>query len=131
MIDLKEMSARVLAELEEAGQEHVPAMLNTVAAMTGDAEEKMQYADALAMLVRDDLIKLAYECDRQGRLVPLPKDEALAAVSRLAVSLLFGTNDGLWTWVGSRRPDILITSAGRTQAKELLEERGYSWWRII
>lgn len=131
MIDLKEMSARILAELEEAGQEHVPAMLNTVAAVTGSAEEKTQYANALAMLVRDDLVRLAYDCDCQGRLVPLPKEESIVAVSRLADSLLFGASDRLWTWDGSRRPDILITSTGRKQARELIEERGYSWWRTI
>ena len=131
MIDLKEMAARILAELEEAGQEHVPAMLNTVAATTGDAEEKTQYAAALAVLVRDDLARLAYDRDPQGWLVPLSKEESVAAVSQLADGLLFGTNDGLWTWVGSRRPDILITPAGLQQARELIEARGYSWWRTI
>jgi hypothetical protein len=134
MSELSELEMRVLSELEEAGEEDVVTMMMTVMPPTGQASEVDDMQRALESLVRADLVRMSMDRDTTGRLKALSKDESLSAIADLKSQLRFmGEN-----WVDTRYsgppfgdpfPYIVDTEAGREKALQILEQRGYQWWR--
>jgi hypothetical protein len=134
MSELSELEMRVLSELEEAGEEDVVTMMMTVMPPTGQASEVDDMQRALESLVRADLVRMSMDRDTTGRLKALSKDESLSAIADLKSQLRFmGEN-----WVDTRYsgppfgdpfPYIVDTEAGKEKAFQILEQRGYQWWR--
>jgi hypothetical protein len=137
MLETREVAERILAELEEAGEENVPTMLNTILPGTGDPSEVELLVGALESLVEADLVRMSTSYDAKGRLVDLSKEESLAQIAALSSNLSFGDADRLWDdsryESGTPRdppyPYIVITDAGMKAAREILMKRGHDWYQ--
>lgn len=129
MISIEEMQRRILSELQEAGEENVAAMLNTVIEPVEDMEQVHQFRQALKELAQADLVLIATERDRTAGLKPLTKEESLSAIESTPSALIFQAQPGRWAWAAQPRPHIVVTDLGQARADEILEECGYQWWR--
>jgi hypothetical protein len=123
------MEMRIAAELEEAGQENIAAMINTIIAPTGDAGEIAMMRDALDHMVRGGLVTMALDPGPGKKLVRLGVDDTLAVVARIEPLLRFRESDRHWTFATNEHPNIIATEACRNKGFEILDERGYQWWR--
>ena len=133
---LSEIALRILSELEEAGEENIPAMLNTIIDGQGASNEVPDYQHALRELVTVDLVRMTIERDASRRLAAASKAVSFEEIDRISTYLRFDHEAKLWR--DSRRsgppfpslfPQIVCTEAGRRKAFEILDERGYQWWR--
>ena len=136
MSRLSELEMRVLSELEEAGEENVAAMLNTVMHPIGDPSELADMQQALENLVRADLVRMSMDRDPTGRLRDLSVDESLDVIADLTSGLRF--NSATMYWADTRHsgppfgdpfPYIVNTDTGKEKGFEVLDERGDQWWR--
>jgi hypothetical protein len=128
LIDVPEMMQRILAELEEAGEENVSSMLNTIVVPSGERSELAVYKSALAQLVEQDLVRVEFETDDNSR--PPPQQNATNIVQSLDTYLRYSGEDREWGFVdGNRAPVVIGTDSGLARAEAILEDRGYQWWR--
>ena len=136
MSALSELEMRILSELEEAGQEDVLTLMVTVMKPVGEVREVEQMCDALSNLVRAGLVRMSTDRDAGLALRELPEDELLVVIAQLPPNLRFQTDGGYWADI--RRtgrpfedtfPYVLGTESGIAKALEILNERGYQWWR--
>jgi len=125
-----ELAMRILSELEEAGAENVTSTMNTVMTATGDNAELDKTQSALESLIQTDLVRIAYRESNSTRLKAVSKDESASAVQAMKPFITFRSSDRLWVWDRAQpRAEILVTDLGLAKAREILEERGYQWWR--
>lgn len=129
MIDTDEVERRILSELQEAGEENIASMINTIIDPIGSANETGSLQTALESLVRAGLVLIALGGDPTKKLVPLSPDESLAFTAKIATFLQFRASDNHWTWSQNVKPHIVVTPLGRTRADQLMQQRGYQWWR--
>ena len=136
MSRLSELEMRILSELEEAGEENVAAMINTVMQPVGDAAELTEMQRALENLVRADLVRMSMDRDSTGRLRDLSAHESLNVIADLTSGLRFSSERVYWTDTrhsgppyGDPFPYVVNTEAGKKKGFEILDERGYQWWR--
>jgi hypothetical protein len=132
---LSELEMRILSELEEAGEESVVTLLNTVTRKRGGMLELTQLQLALKTLVDLDLARISVERDESSRLKELSKDHSQVEIDRIPLNVRFGPLGGYWELL--RRPSakadddfpyVVDTPEGQNKAFEILEERGYQWW---
>jgi hypothetical protein len=135
MSTLSELEMRILSELEEAGEEDVVTMINTVMECTGDVSEVRELQSALENLVRADFVRMSIDQDSSKRLRALTKEESLMVIAELQSHLRFKSSDGHWTDERHTGPPydwpypyIVNTDSGREKGFEILDERGYQWW---
>jgi hypothetical protein len=137
MIDLEEAKQRVLSELEEAEEEDVPTLLNTIFPPSGHEEEARLIVDALEALVRDGLVLIAVANSEKDSWIILDKDRSLAEVGRLQTFIHFVAAKSYWDdrrdvgppYNTFNTPRVVTTNEGNERAFEILDERGYQWWR--
>ena len=138
MIELSELEMRILAELEEAGEADAASMLNTIINPEGRPEELANYQRALSKILEKDLIEIRMDSIPTGS-IPLTKRDALAEAAGLSKNYTFSKSDGHWTDIREKgppyfltpQPRLFITDAGNAKSIELLEARGYQWWRQV
>lgn len=122
------MMQRILAELEEAGEENISSMLNTIVMPSGDRSELATYATALAQLVEQGLVRVEFESDENS--TPLQQAGAADIIRDLDHHLHFSGEDGEWGFIDTERTPVIIgTDSGLARAEAILEDRGYQWWR--
>ena len=139
MADLTELEMRVLSELEEAGQEEILTLINTVMTVTGDPGEIDEIESALNELFRSGFARIAIDRDDSDRLRRLSVEKSLAHVLNLRKKLQFREEDKHWTDVDDHGPPysptyeeppyVVCTAAGKERAFQILDDRGYQWWR--
>jgi hypothetical protein len=134
MLDLTEMAQRVLSELEEIWDQNVFSMLNTVIAPNGDTAQLAEFRAALTALVERDYVLMGYEGFIPRSPEQLSKEESLEMIASLPEWFIFDEAERLWSLgKGSyntvRYPAIHSTEGGRNKAFEILDRRGYQWWR--
>lgn len=134
MTDLTEIEQRVLAELEEAWEQNVFAMLNAIIDPTGDAREVVQLEDALRNLVERDYVVMGLEGFAPRNPEELSKPASLELISGLNDWFRFDPADPHWTLSRGdikreRIPVIYLIAAGQEKAVQILTQRGYQWWR--
>jgi hypothetical protein len=134
MDDLTEMEQRVLSELEEFWEENVFAMLNTVIEPAGDNSEVRLLQQALKGLVERDHVIMGFESFHPPNPETLSKQASLELISSLREWFKFDLEDPHWTLrkgdiKKDRMPMIYSTASGREKAFEILDQRGYQWWR--
>jgi hypothetical protein len=122
--------------LEEAGEEEVVTMINTVTSPNGDASELVGLRAALKSLVHAGYITLSMDLDASRKFRSLSQAESLDVISDLQSGLRFDSERALWTDTrhkgppyGLAFPYILNTGAGKEKGFEILDDRGYQWWR--
>ena len=129
MRQLDELALRTLSELEEAGEENIPTILNSILEPAGASEQLLVVKQSLEDLIDAGLVSIAIERDPSRRWKPLPQDKALEITGRMASEITYRKADNHWTFVGSARPQLVITQDGRIEASRVLRERGTGWWR--
>jgi len=129
MEDETELQDRLLSELEEAGEENLPTLANTIFAeeMTVD-QQRAGIRSALAGLINADLVRVAFE-DATGReLREISKELSERVIEQLDDHLVL-RSDGTWTGGPRPWPEVVTTEKGKARARVVLETRGYQWWR--
>lgn len=136
MSGLSELEMRILSELEEAGEENIAAMLNTIIQPIGDASEVASLQQALENLVRADFIRMSTDRDSAGRLRDLSAAGSQGIIANLTSGLHFDSEKMFWANTrhsgppfGDPFPYIVNTKSGKKKGFEILDERGYQWWR--
>ncbi len=130
MTELFELASRILAHLEEAHAENIPSTINTVEQVRGNIDEISQAQSALLQLTNFDYVRMAYEDTKTGKLVPVSKDQSIVDVATINDRLRFSDVERIWRWDRNfPMMEILATPAGLAKSREILNERGYEWWR--
>ena len=136
MIDVSELELRILANLEEAGEENVPALLNTILL---NADEESAYLDsylkALQNLVTKDHVRLSTSRGSDRRLADLSIANSLREIEGQRGELIFDASEKLWRDksrvgppYGPTYPYVVLTKVGRALSIKVQTERGYQWW---
>jgi hypothetical protein len=122
---LSELAARILSELEEAGAENFSSTVNTVMDPLGEKAEIDDSVNALKELIQSGLavLRVEYKSEKSP-------DVSFEMLSELESSVSFAPEERLWKW-NEKLPmvEIVATEKGRELAFEILDERGYQWWR--
>jgi hypothetical protein len=121
------LERRILTLLEEAGDEHVSALTNTVAKPTGCREEIEQMRSALFQLAVDGLITLATSYDQRTlRLKQLELSDTLKEIEGLPGLLRWNAEACHWELPEeSGDVDVVLTAKGRKLAMDILSEEGF------
>src|SRR4051812_13199438 len=115
-----QLKQKILLALEEAGEDHLSALLNTVIHGFGDPEEIAAFRTALQALVEEDLLRLARpRRPGQARLVPLSQPESVAVLAHLKSLLAWSSSEKLWKWneEASSRMEVVLTDEGVQDAR--------------
>jgi hypothetical protein len=119
----------LLAVLEEAGEDHISALANTVEKRLGRTPSQGPHAlsTALSHLVDLGLIRVATSRDNtQRRLIPLSAEQSASVVSSLDSLLEWSSKDQLWHWKSDAPiADVLLTDSGAHTAREILSVDGW------
>lgn len=134
MVSLTEFAQRILAELEEVGENNVFSLLNTIIEPKGNQDETAGMQEALKSLLMANLVQMRLETHSGPIGLPLMPAEAMVECSDMSHWFTFDGASGYWTLGhGDLRdtayPQIVLTAAGRAAAVQLLSRRGYQWWR--
>lgn len=120
-----ETLSRILAELEEAGEEEMVTLVNTVMPRTGESGELDMFSSALIdLIVSGDIT--AERRSRGRSLEPIsPANEVRRTLSGFA----FDRVEGFWV-DATKAFDVYVVAspAGLERARRILDERGYRWW---
>jgi len=119
----------ILAVLEEAGEEHLSALANTVEKRLIESFSNTTQAVSAALihLINHDLVRVARVRDPvHHRLVPLSIDQSISLASSLGLLLERSPTDQLWHWKGDEPiADAVLTDAGLAAAQEILLADGW------
>jgi len=130
MTYLSENAARVMAHLEEAGSENISSTLNTILDVSGAVEEVLAIQSAIAELIQFDLVRIAIPKMQGAQLAFQDKVTSLEFIQHLGDQIVFSLSEGIWKWQTQYpRAEITALSKGIAEARLLLDERGYEWWR--
>lgn len=135
MTPFTEMEQRVIAELEEVWEQNIFSMLNTIVDPSGDPGEVGMLQEALKSLVERGFVAMGLEEFSPREQTKLDKQAALELVSRLGEWFRFDAETSFWTLSKGdfrevRYPVILSTAETREKAFQILDSRGYQWWRL-
>lgn len=127
IVDLTDTERRILAVLEEAGEDDFCALINTMMRCVGDEHETRDMIGALISLERRGLVEFATSRDEQTlEWLPLTRKEAMGKLSELPLHLTWSVDNLYWQWISmDKRLDVLVTPAGHSMAEEIL--RRYGW----
>jgi hypothetical protein len=119
----------ILAVLEEAGEEHLSALVNTLERrLIGIPSNILRdVSKALIHLFNRDLARLARARDPvHHRLVPLSIHQSTSIASNLELLLERSLTDHLWHWKGDDPiADVMLTESGLATAREVLLADGW------
>jgi len=140
--DLSELQWRILAALEEAGLENLPALAIMAADSDAAPVEWASMKGALVGLIDLDQVRVSLDASHAGKIRtlksgaqlsaiakrgvrpwPMSKEESLAILAEVDAEL---TADPQYStgWI-----DILVTDEDRETCARILDRRGYEWWR--
>lgn len=130
MTELNEVALRILSELEEAGAENISSTMNTVLKVTGTPDDIEVFQEALTSLIRAGDVSIGYATGPSGRIMPVSTEEGEATTQALSRLVNYDARQTNWIWEKTKpRAEILVTPEGLAKAREILDERGYQWWR--
>ena len=124
---LSVLQRRILSVLEEAGEDDLAALTNTVCSRTGSADEISDVAQALLGLMGDHLIAIARFRDSKSlEWIPLPNGEPQSILSELEMFLQWMGDESLWKWDAERsRLEVILTKLGKSCALKVISEDGW------
>ena len=136
MEDVSEIESRILAELEEAGSENIPALMNTVMVSIGAEQEATLTQQAIRNLLASKFVTLRMSSIPKGN-EPKTSDKAFAIIDELKAHLKYVNSEQHWTdermagppFFQNPVPEIVLTDTGLLRSRSILNERGYQWWR--
>ncbi len=126
-MNLSRLQRRILALLEEAGDEGIGTLTNTVAQATGDPTEIAAMREAIKGLHEAGLVKVADSRDPVSlRLVALAPQPTKDLLESLAEKTCWNRDQSLWKWKeASDAPEVITTEAGHQLAMQICREEGY------
>ncbi len=124
---LDDLALRVLANLNEAGEECVCTLLNTVLRKTGKESHRDKYLSVLRSLFDRGLIEFS---DRRSATtlesIVLPREETLSRLALLSSQLQWDDESAHWTWTADEpRLEVLATDRGWKLSNDILEKFGW------
>jgi len=125
---LNELERRILAILNEAGEECVVTLLNSVLRCSGQDSELVRFVTALRQLFESGLIEFADRRDDLTREweVHAHGQETTVKLNILSTHLTWDGEARLWKWDGeSPRLAVLLTENGAKVSHEILEKFGW------
>jgi len=122
-----ELERDILATLEEAGENDLAALLNTVRECRGSIDEIEAYRAALTRLVKNNFLDIAkFRGKVSRRWIQLAQHESIALVTNVGSLLHWSPLDRLWNFPGgSPRLQVVLTDAGLAVAREILSKHGW------
>ena len=131
---MTELEMRVLSELEEAGEEEIETMMNTVTELSGAPGEVVSLQEALKSLVTSNFILMSVRIS-SNTWDDASKAQSISNIEDASSHLTFVEKTGFWTddrakgssW--GKMPIIVCTPKGKELAWKILDERGYQWWK--
>ncbi|MBS0237299.1 MAG: hypothetical protein JSR89_02615 [Proteobacteria bacterium] len=110
--------------------------MNTVIAPSGNSAEPELFEDALIELVEEGAVFIEMTGNRWPR-DWRPKDDGRSLAQNLSDYYVFDLSERIWKdsrfpWQADKAPSeprVELTDAGQAKSIELLQERGYEWWR--
>ena len=127
--NLTTLQRLILALLEEAGEEDVVCLTNTIkpGEYCGNPQEIEAITSALAGLIDADLVRTAISRDLiSGILVPQSMPESLVSVQNLTLFFQWSSTEKLWHWSGrAPLPDVVATERGLAAARKVLAKDGW------
>jgi hypothetical protein len=128
-MELTKLENAVLMMLEEAGEENLAALLNSVKDLGAlhSTNEIDEFRMVLIHFVENSFLEIARSRDEASkRWIPLPRRESISLLRKLDSLLRWSNTEKLWTWSSSSpRLAALLTNAGTTAARETLSKRGW------
>jgi hypothetical protein len=140
--DLSELQWRILAELEEAGMDTIPALAATVTDVEGVPVDWPSMKTALIGLINLDQVRVSLDKSHANRIRtlksgvqlaevakrsagpwPMSKEESLGLIDEIDAALAADFEYKM-SWL-----DIVTTDAGNETSERILDRRGYQWWK--
>jgi hypothetical protein len=117
----------ILATLEEAGEERLSALTNTVVSGHGRRAEVDAMSNALEGLQRAGLIDVARSKNATTlELIPMDESDALLVLQNLGAYLAWSDSKNIWTLTKDNSDiEILLTESGANAARNILSEDGF------
>jgi hypothetical protein len=135
MEEIGEIEQRILSELEEAWENDVCSILNTVYDPPSSAR-LTEFCNAARSLYERGLVRVTkYKFGPDGYTSrELPESEERALLRSLEDQFGDLDEEGYWAYrepysANVIRPQLLVTEVGHDLAFRLLDERGYQWWK--
>ena len=127
MKHLNRIQRRILALLEEAGEENIASLINTVAVPKGTAPEIDAFSSGLLSLLEENYLVIACGRDPKTlRLVPIAEAEGHALVRDLKRLIHWSAAEGRWDWCGRGSiAEVQLTDSGEAAAREILLQDGW------
>lgn len=130
--DPRELGERILAVLNELGEDNVFALLNTIGSRTENPREVAAFKAGVLWLVQQGMVNL-FMRRLASRARVLDSEETSKLISSLVGWFKFDPIKHLWTLAEgdlrtSELPELGITDRGLDASDVLLNERGYNWW---
>jgi len=129
MTSLEQVENNILAILEEAGEDSIPALLNSLSGSNrhGSLAEIDRFREALVGLLKRGFLHIAILRDPESRRwIPLPSPEALSLLEKLDSLLDWSKTQRLWIWNSHNpRAEVLLTGTGRISAQQILAAGGW------
>jgi len=126
-MNLSRLQRRILALLEEAGEEGVGTLANSVAEPTGDPTEITAMREAIRGLYDAELVELADSRDSVSlKLVGLGAYPTKNLLESLGDKFVWNRDQGLWKWrEASDGPQVITTEPGHWLAMQIWSEERY------
>ena len=128
-MNFSELERAIFIALEEAGEENLSALLNTVKGHSGERVkgEIDSFRMASTNLVNSGFVEIARFRNQESKLwIPMPKRESLSLLQQLESLLRWSDSDQLWIWSSSSpRAEVLLTASGIDAAREVLSNHGW------
>jgi len=127
MYALTDLQRHILANLEEAGEDDISALTNTVKKRSGSPEEIDEMGLALVGLIHCGFVGISRDRDAASRRwSPLAKDVAIGLIVELRSFFSWSEASHLWTWrKDSPRVQVILTDSGLARARKILSEDGW------
>lgn len=124
---LNDVERRVLALLNESGEEYVSALVNSIFRGSGALTEVVLVRDALSKLMTAGMVEFARTRD-EGKLTwqVLPTAAAMAGLNSMDSTIAWSSDNQIWEWMAEEpRLVALLTRDGKDLSNRILEEFGW------
>ncbi len=124
---LTDLERRVLALLNESGEEYVSALVNSIFRGSGDPTDIDVVRTALNKLMMAGMVEFARTRDeRKLTWQVLSTESAIASLGSIASMLSWSNAEKIWEWTATNpRLVVLLTPDGKDLSKRVLEEFGW------
>lgn len=124
---LTPLQRRIMALLEEAGEEEFCTLINTAAKPRGSYTEILDMQEAIAALMLSGLVSIAVDRDSVALdLIPLPYGEGKSVLSGVERLIQWSSDKDRWAWYSQgARIEVVVTDLGQIVARSILKEEGY------